>query len=112
MVDQDSSRIKPRCKVGDLAFVIKAEKHHSNLGKIVKFIREAKPIVDFADEYNGLVWMVESEGGLLESILFPSGKIDRFPVRPYRDNCLLPIRPAAKKRATKRVTETSEEGSI
>ena len=63
MVDQDSSRIKPRCKVGDLAFVIKVEKHHSNLGKIVKVIREAKPIVDFADEYNGLVWMVESEGG-------------------------------------------------
>ena len=90
---------KKRIKPGDLAFVITAGNHPSNLGKIVRIIRRATQDIDYCDDYTGVVWMAQSEGGSLFSTL-KDGTIDKSLERPFQDRHLLLIQPDGKADST------------
>lgn len=105
--------IKPRCKVGDLAIIVKPGKVPSNIGKIVHIVRVAVRGEDYcsSEVCATTVWKVYSCGSKL-GVVNADGVLAFSHERSMRDYDLRPIRPPTKKRATKRVTETSEEGSI
>lgn len=94
---------KQKCKAGDIAFIVAAEAHPENLGKLVMVIRKAQPKIDFSDDYLGLVWVCESASVTKLSVSYPDGKTGKVAGRPIRDAHLLPIRPGRK--SEKRETE-------
>lgn len=80
---------KPRCKVGDRAFVIRSALQ--NTGKIVRIIREADPHEYSEKNKNIARWIVETEGGELCAVLQPSGTTEFVRIRPMDDAALFPI---------------------
>lgn len=91
---------KKRIKPGDLAFVITSGNNPANLGKVVRIIRRATQKIDYCDDYGGVVWMVQSEGGLLYAEL-QDGTTEKTLERPFQDRDLLLIQPDSKTESTR-----------
>lgn len=91
----NTSIAKPRCKAGELAFIINApDKTSSNLGKVVSVVRLANPD-EYSDDYSGVVWIVESAGSSLLVICVAGDStvsVESCIERPMRDVDLFPIR--------------------
>lgn len=88
---------KARCRVGDLALVVSSKDTPENIGRIVKVLRLATDEDCFLNTTDGVVWVVASQGQpLLCHIEDEHGNLCESFLdmeRPYRDSCLLPLRP-------------------
>jgi len=54
---------KPRCRVGDFAFVIRSE-FPENIGRVVRIVKRSEP----AEDMPGLWWLARSEGGPMKGL--------------------------------------------